>query len=324
MIMASNRNKTQVWRPLGQVLDGPSGLSWAASHASYPTARVLDDDVVRVYFSCRDADNRSHLASVDLSIRDDKVDRLGSPQGPLLSPGPRGAFDADGVTASCVIEIDGRLLAYYLGWTVGRSVPFTNFIGLATAPANTTAKETFTRYGAAPIIGRSEINPYTLGYPWVSTDAGDWRMWFGSHVFWGATGLEMEHIVREARSPNGLAWNPLPGVAVDLARAADPEEFAISRPVVLTLKPRKLMWYARRNPGYQLGFAFSDDDGQSWQRDDSRISFESPAADWESEERTYPCVFRCGSHYYMLYNGNGYGRTGFGIARLLNPESLLT
>lgn len=320
--MTSTPDKTQVWRPLGQVLDGPSGLDWAASHASYPTARVLGDDVVRVYFSCRDADNKSHLASVDLGLRDDHIKRLSEPQGPLLSPGPRGAFDADGVTTSCVIEADGRLLAYYLGWTIGRSAPFTNFIGLATAPTGAT-KDVFTRHGAAPIVGRSEINPYTLGYPWVSADAGDWRMWFGSHTFWGPQGLEMEHIVREARSHDGLAWTPLPGVTVDLARAADPAEFAVSRPVVLALKQRKLMWYARRNPGYQLGFALSDDDGQSWQRHDARVSFESSAASWESEERTYPCVFRCGANYYMLYNGNGYGRTGFGIARLLNPDSLL-
>ncbi|WPQ32777.1 hypothetical protein [Achromobacter xylosoxidans] len=320
--MVSSPNKAQVWRPLGQVLDGPSGLSWAVSHASYPTARVLTDDVVRVYFSCRDADNKSHLASVDLGLRDDHIKRVSEPQGPLLSPGPRGAFDADGVTTSCVIEADGRLLAYYLGWTIGRSAPFTNFIGLATAPTGAT-KDVFTRHGAAPIVGRSEINPYTLGYPWVSADAGDWRMWFGSHTFWGPQGLEMEHIVREARSHDGLAWTPLPGVTVDLARAADPAEFAVSRPVVLALKQRKLMWYARRNPGYQLGFALSDDDGQSWQRHDARVSFESSAASWESEERTYPCVFRCGANYYMLYNGNGYGRTGFGIARLLNPDSLL-
>lgn len=320
--MARDPNSIQVWRPLGQVLDGPSGLSWAASHASYPTARILADGVVRVYFSCRDAENRSHLASIDVRLRGDDVELVGLPQGPLLSPGPRGAFDADGVTASCVIETDGRVLAYYLGWSVGRSVPFTNFIGLASAPVGT-GNETFTRYGAAPIIGRSEINPYTLGYPWVSFDAGMWRMWFGSHAFWGPQGLEMEHIVREACSIDGLTWTQLPGVAIDLARAADPAEFAVSRPVVLTLKQRKLMWYARRNPDYQLGFAHSDDDGRSWQRHDAYVSFESPAAGWESEERTYPCVFRCNADFYMLYNGNGYGRTGFGIARLLNPDSLL-
>jgi hypothetical protein len=30
----------------------------------------------------------------------------------------------------------------------------------------------------------------------------------------------------------------------------------------------------------------------------------------------YPCVFEHRGSKYMLYNGNGYGRTGFGIAVL--------
>ena len=38
--------------------------------------------------------------------------------------------------------------------------------------------------------------------------------------------------------------------------------------------------------------------------------------DWESDSITYPAVFDHGGQRYMLYNGNGYGRTGFGIAIL--------
>ena len=29
----------------------------------------------------------------------------------------------------------------------------------------------------------------------------------------------------------------------------------------------------------------------------------------------YPCVFDWAGETWMLYNGNGYGRTGFGLAR---------
>ena len=34
----------------------------------------------------------------------------------------------------------------------------------------------------------------------------------------------------------------------------------------------------------------------------------------------YPCVFSCNDKWYMLFNGNGYGKTGFGIARLTEGE----
>jgi hypothetical protein len=30
----------------------------------------------------------------------------------------------------------------------------------------------------------------------------------------------------------------------------------------------------------------------------------------------YAAVFDCGGRRYMLYNGNGYGRSGFGLALL--------
>ena len=37
---------------------------------------------------------------------------------------------------------------------------------------------------------------------------------------------------------------------------------------------------------------------------------------WDSETVEYPCVFNHNNDRYMLYNGNGYGITGFGIAVL--------
>ena len=37
---------------------------------------------------------------------------------------------------------------------------------------------------------------------------------------------------------------------------------------------------------------------------------------WDSEMICYPYVFDHGSNRYMLYNGNGYGKTGFGLAVL--------
>ena len=37
-------------------------------------------------------------------------------------------------------------------------------------------------------------------------------------------------------------------------------------------------------------------------------------AGWDSEMVTYPLVLRSGAEWRMLYNGNGYGRTGIGLA----------
>jgi hypothetical protein len=265
-----------------------------------------------VFFTVRDESNRSHLASIDFVIDGAGATVIGDVRGPLLVPGPRGAFDADGISVTSLVTIEGALYAYYLGWSVGRSVPFTNFIGMAVADPEGTK---FERRFNAPVVGRSEADPFTVGYPWVLKHGDNWRMWYGSHLAWGLQDLQMVHVVKTARSRDGVHWQSDSGVAVPLAGQSDPAEFAVSRPCVLRDGTRSLMWYARRNPGYCLGFAFSLD-GETWIRADDAITFVGEPGDWELTEQTYPCVFEHRGRCYMLYNGDGYGRTGFGLAVL--------
>jgi hypothetical protein len=299
------------WRPLGKVLSPPANAPWCVGHASYPTAMPLSGERVRVFFSTRDASNRSSAAAVDIAIEGDRFELLGVPRGPLLGPGARGCFDADGVTVTSVIAHHGQLYVFYLGWTVLVHVPFTNFIGLAVSDDG---GETFHRHSTAPVVGRSAENPLTIGYPFVIRDGSAWRMWFGSHLKWGAQGMEMLHVIKEARSSDLVDWTPSDDVVIDVAGAADPAEFAISRPSVLREADNSLsMWYARRRPHYELGFARSAD-GVRWERRDQDLLFVSTPEPWEDRERSYPFVFDHRGHRYMLYNGNGYGREGFGIA----------
>jgi hypothetical protein len=303
----------QRWRRLGRVI-GPQDLrgGWSASHASCPIAMPLGDNEVRVFFSSRDARNRSHLGSVDLALRDDVVERASSVRGPLLSPGPRGAFDADGVSVGSLVREEDRLLAFYVGWSVGVSAPFANFIGMAVGNLEGTR---FDKPFLAPIVGRSEVNPFSLGYPWVLKVGGRWRMWFGSHLAWGPKGVEMTHVIKTADSEDGITWLPSPRIAVDLYGARDPAEFAITRPVVRPGPDGYAMWYGRRYAEYRLGYATSDD-GDTWIRRDEDLVLLGSPGDWEASEATYPYVFDHGVRRYLLYNGDGYGRTGFGLAIL--------
>ena len=43
---------------------------------------------------------------------------------------------------------------------------------------------------------------------------------------------------------------------------------------------------------------------------------------WDSEMIEYPFIFEHKDRIYMLYNGNGFGKTGFGLAVLENELSL--
>jgi hypothetical protein len=279
-----------------------------AGYASYPTPLVLDDRVVRIFFSPRDSENRSSITSLDLNLEGEHFQILTLPQERLLSPGQRGSFDDSGVTVACVIPVGSEIFVYYLGWNLGTTVPFRNFIGLAVGDRNASQLH---RLSPAPILDRSAIDPYSLSYPWVLRGPAAWRMWYGSHLAWDETGPGMQHVIKEASSEDGIHWRRDGKTTVSLAGKG---EYAVTRPSVLPDADRGRMWFARRSSRSEVGYA--ELVGGEWQRQDNVLRFKGVVDDWESEGVNYPAVFDHGGRRYMLYNGDGYGRTGFGIAIL--------
>jgi hypothetical protein len=79
------------------------------------------------------------------------------------------------------------------------------------------------------------------------------------------------------------------------------------------------MWYSfRAQPEiqtYRIGYAESTD-GLSWIRLDQHVGIDISSSGWDSEMICYPRVFEHNKRLYMLYNGNDYGKSGFGLAVL--------
>jgi len=76
------------------------------------------------------------------------------------------------------------------------------------------------------------------------------------------------------------------------------------------------MWYACRGESYRIGYAESAD-GLNWTRLDHAVGIARSESGWDCEMIEYPFVFDHGGQRYMLYNGNGYGKSGFGLAVLV-------
>ena len=70
---------------------------------------------------------------------------------------------------------------------------------------------------------------------------------------------------------------------------------------------------------YRLGYAWSDD-LVSWNRDDSSVGIEITPGSWDSEMMCYPHLFQCKGKVYLAYNGNEFGRHGFGVAELQKED----
>ena len=122
----------------------------------------------------------------------------------------------------------------------------------------------------------------------------------------------MAHLIKYAESRDGIQWQRDGRIAIPFAA---PDEYAMSKPCVLKHNGRYRMWYSFRGAAYRIGYAESDD-ALVWQRLDHLAGIEPSSAGWDADSVEYPHVFEHGGRLWMLYNGNGYGRTGFGIAVL--------
>jgi predicted GH43/DUF377 family glycosyl hydrolase len=294
------------WEKLGRVFCPENNSAWMRTHAASPVAEHIGGDRFRVYFSCRDNINRSSIGYVEIDItRPDRILNLSAD--PVVSPGSAGLFDDSGASMGCIVQHGGKRYLYYLGWNLGVTVPWRNSIGLAISDG---PDGKFVKYSQAPIMDRSQADPYSISYPWIVRDERRWRMWYGSNLSWGPNQADMAHSIKYAESEDGIGWEREGAVAIGFK---SPDEYAISKPCVVKDGALFRMWYSFRGKAYRIGYAESVD-GLHWTRLDEEAAIEVSASGWDSESIEYPCVFHHRGRAYMLYNGNGYGATGFGLA----------
>jgi hypothetical protein len=303
------------WTKHGLLFRPHGRAPWMQTHAAAPLVHPLGDDRQRVYFASRDGDNRSHVAWVEVNLADPTVPPKVA-EAPALAPGPLGHFDDHGVYPGSIVEHDGRLLLYYMGWNPGpRSPLFTASIGLA---ASDDGGLTFERLSPAPIMARSVHDPCLVTSPCVLREGDLWRMWYVSGIRWEEVSGELHsyYHIKYAESADGIAWARRGQVCIDLL----PGERNIARPNVLRCDGGYEMWYSHSGGmGYRPGYARSHD-GIDWTRLDDHAGIELSPHGWDSEAIAYPWVVRLGGRRHMVYNGNDYGREGFGLATECGPS----
>lgn len=292
------------WEKLGNIFKPDHNHSWMVSHASNTACEYVSDDIYRIYFSCRDANNIARVGFVDVDIL--KLTVLNISEDPVLDIGEVGAFDDNGISLACVIQDSNRTLMYYLGWNLAKNVPFRNAVGVAEKKG-----EIFKKIYTGPILDRCTVDPYSLSYPYVLKTGNSYKMWYGSHKQWGSTTDDMIHCMKYAESIDGENWKREGKICLD----TDTVDYAFSRPFVIFENNIYKMWYSVRGGKYRIGYAESPD-GITWNRMDNQVGITTTPESWDSEMIEYPYLFDHKGNRYMLYNGDGYGKTGFGIAVL--------
>jgi hypothetical protein len=294
------------WRKLGRVYAPDGRKPWMRSHAANPIAEHLEGDRFRIYCSSRDERNRSSVTFVEIDLKQPTT-ILREADEPVLGPGELGMFDDCGVSIGCILAVGSKRYLYYMGWHLTVAVPWQNALGLAVSAG---PDQPFRRVSRFPIVELNEVDPYTISYPWVCDDGGRFRMWYGSNTRWGPNKEDMRHLIKYAESPDGIRWDRRGQVAIDFA---SPDEYAICKPCVVRDADRFRMWFCSRGESYRIRYAESPD-GMAWARRDEGAGLDVSADGWDAEMIEYPNVFDHQGTRYMLYAGNGFGRTGFGLA----------
>ncbi len=296
------------WKRLGRIFAPENQANWFASHAATPVVEVLSDSLVRVYFSGRDIKNRAQIGFFEIDPND-PFTILRVSDAPVIPFGPLGSFEDSGVISTCLVKTDDRDYFYYVGITLGQTVPFFFFAGLATRQKGS---HEFVKYSPAPLIGPHRVDPYLVGQSYVLVEGNLWRMWYVSATHWEATerGPKHYYLIKYAESSDGIEWHRTGRICIGFANAS---EYAIAKPWVIKENDIYKMWYCFRGQSYRIGYAESKD-GLEWERKDSFGGLEISESGWDSEMTAYPYLLDHQGQRYLFYNGNGYGRSGIGLA----------
>ncbi len=292
---------------------GPDGSTeWARHSALQPTALVLDDRI-RVFVGVRDEQGVSRVVFVDLD-RDDPGRVLRVSERPVLDIGLAGCFDDNGVVPCAVVRRgDGRLFLYYGGYQIATKVKFLAFGGLA---ISTDDGESFHRYSEVPVMERAPGEAFFKAAHCVLFDDGIWKMWYGagSEFVKNDQGDSLpKYFTRYVESADGI-YPDGPG---EDCFAPGGVEYRLGRASVIRTGDLYRMFFAwaTMTSGLQLGYAESKD-GRTWSRDDAALNLGHSENEFDSRHMSSPNVVRAADKIFLFYNGNDYGRQGFGCAEL--------
>jgi hypothetical protein len=229
---------------------------------------------------------------------------------PVLELGERGASDFNGVSYPWLLKTPNAERLYNTRRFLDYHISFISDLGVA---ERVDPEEQFKRYSRSSIFPRTNEKPYGTGSVCVLNNRDQLQMWYTSFVSWQKTPNDNRHFyqIRTATSSNGLAWTRSSKPCIDFDERQG--RYAIARPSVLLYQGQYLMWFSVRGEIYLIQFACSKV-GMTWKKFNDGLGLHRSRSRWDSEMACYGHVILLSDALLMVYTGNGYGRSGFGIA----------
>ena len=309
------------WNKKGLIYSPNGKHGWDKTHAHVVCVDTSYKDFIRVYYSARDEKGRCQASFIDIDANDYSRVVYVHPE-TILPLGEKGTFDDCGIMPTWFLEHEGIKMLYYIGWTVRNTIPYHNSIGLAVSNDGVNFEKKF----KGPLIHTIATEPFFNGSAAILFDEGKFKIWYLNCTHWyDAPDGKVEpcYHIKYAESKDGIYWERNGVVAIDYK---NDDEGGISRPCVVKENGIYKMWFSYRaiddyrenkQRSYRIGYAESID-GINWERNDENVGIDISAEGWDADMIEYPMVFRHNEKLVMFYNGNGFGKTGFGYAILEN------
>lgn len=288
---------------------------YGTGYAQDPFIDVVDDKVWKIYYSTRTKDVVSMPFCIDVEANNPS-NVLKVYNEPLFLPGRSGTFDDAGVTMTSIVNVGQEKYIYYCGWNKKITVSYSLSIGVAVIRENGIIKKLY----EGPILERSIHDPIAVSAPCVIYDEGIFKLWYITFTSWKEYDGRKEptFVIKYATSNDGIKWETNTDICID--STYEGESFA--RPWVMKDNGIYKMWFSSRGPvayrkkggqHYKLDYAESLD-GKVWKRKTDKFKLVGESDGWDADMTAYGTVVKGSNTYYMLYNGNNFGKTGFGYA----------
>ena len=309
--------KTFNWRKKG-ILFSPSGEGNMLNSHAQIMAPIIIDDKLRIFFSSRPKPGMTLPFYADFDLNTFQLKNVNSK--PILELGKPGTFDEHGIMPSCIVKNGDELYLYYSGWQQSIGVPYNNYTGLAIGKDN---GKTFKKYSSSPILDRNSKELFSATSPYVLKEKELWHTWYSSGTGWHKINGKLEHTydLKYAYSKDGKKWLQEGKVGINSYNSFE----ALCKPTIIKINEIFYMWFSYRgskgfrdgSQSYRIGLAYSKD-LINWTRNDKLSGIDISDSGWDSLMIAYPSIIKIKDKYVMFYNGNSFGKDGFGYAILDN------
>ena len=291
--------------------------------AKSPQTIVKKNSVI-VYFTSQKKDKNNKWVSLPYFVEYSKdfSSILNFSKSPILDKGALGTYDEHGIFPFSPSLINSKIYAFITGWSRRSSVDIEMSIGIAKSDDG----YKFERLYEGPILTSSLDEPFLVGDAFVRRYNEKLHMWYIYGDKWvnednhnDNSNPERSYRISYASSIDGLKWHKESRYIID--KVIENECQAL--PSVVFHNNRYHLIFCYRNifdfrnnkeNSYKLGYA-SSIDLKSWKRNDDCIS-SIKSGSWDENMQCYPHFCEVDDQLYCLYNGNEFGKAGFGIAKL--------